>query len=298
MQKLDLSRRLANWAIELGQFDLEFVLRTAIKGQILADFLANFTNMPGVEEAEAEKKWVIYVDGLSTKKNGGAGVLLISPNGEKLSSSLRLEFRTTNNEAEYEAVIAGLGMALELGAESVDIRSNSQVIMGHIRDEFEAKGEKMKMYLSKVQHMQSSFQKFRITKIPREENEKADRLARIASAENWDLEEDRENIQSLTHSSISDQALESTVIEEVSDWRKELIYYLANGVLPTEKKYVVQLKIKAGRFTILNRTLYRRGFTLPLLKCVSLEEGSYILREAHEGIAEAILDRESWHTRQ
>ena len=59
-----------------------------------------------------------------------------------MSSFLRLEFKTTNNEAEYEAVIAGLIMALELGAESMEVRSDSQVIVGHIRGEFEAKGER------------------------------------------------------------------------------------------------------------------------------------------------------------
>jgi ribonuclease HI len=58
--------------------------------------------------------------------------LLITLDGEELSSSLRLEFRTTNNEAEYEAVIAGLGMALKLGAESVEIQNDSHVIVGHI----------------------------------------------------------------------------------------------------------------------------------------------------------------------
>ena len=71
-------------------------------------------------------------NGSSTRKNGGAGVLLITLEGEELSSSLRLEFKTTNNEAEYEAVIAGLGMALELEAESMEIQSDSQVIVGHI----------------------------------------------------------------------------------------------------------------------------------------------------------------------
>ena len=164
-----------------------------------------------------DRKWVIYVNGSSTKKYGGAGVLLITSEGKELSSSLKLEFRTNNNEAEYEAVIAGLGMALKLGAESMKIQSDSQVIVGHIRREFEAKGKKMKMYLSKVQRMQSSFHKFSITKIPREENDKANRLARMASAENTKLEEGREPIQNLTHSSISDQALELAVIEEVSD---------------------------------------------------------------------------------
>ena len=150
MQKLDLSVRLANWAIELGQFDLEFVSRNAIKGKALIDFLAEFTNMPKTEEVEVERKWVIYMDGSSTKKNGRAGVLLITPDGEELGSSLRLEFRITNNEAKYEAIIAGLGMALELGAESVEIQNDSQVIVSHIRGEFEARWERMKMYLSKV----------------------------------------------------------------------------------------------------------------------------------------------------
>jgi hypothetical protein len=118
MQKLDLSGRLANWAIELGQFDLEFVPRNAIKGQVLADFLAELTNLP---EAEKERIWIIYVDGSSTKRNGGAGIMIVTPEEEELNGSLRLEFKTTNNEAEYEAVIAGLGLALELGAESVEV---------------------------------------------------------------------------------------------------------------------------------------------------------------------------------
>jgi ribonuclease HI len=132
--------------------------------------------------------------------------LLITLDGEELSSALRLEFRTTNNEAEYEAIIAGLGMALELGAESVEVQSDSQVIVDHIRGEFEAKREKMKRYLTKVQDMQSSFQKFCIMKILREDNEKVDRLARMASIENTKIKEGREPLRSLTHSSISDQA--------------------------------------------------------------------------------------------
>jgi hypothetical protein len=102
IQKLDLSERLANWAIELGQFDLEFVLRNTIKGQALVDFLADFTNLPEVEEPEMEQKWVIYVDDSSTRKSGGIGIVLVTPEGEELSGAFRLEFRTTNNEAEYE----------------------------------------------------------------------------------------------------------------------------------------------------------------------------------------------------
>jgi ribonuclease HI len=165
MQKLELSGRLANWAVELGEFDLEFVPWNDIKGQALVDFLVEFTNLIETEEAGMERKWVIYVVGSSIKKNGGAKILLITLDGKELSSSLRLKLKTTNNEAEYEAVIVGLRMALELGAKSVEVWRDSQVIVGHIQGEFKPNGEKMKMYLSKVHNMQSSFQKFCIMKI-------------------------------------------------------------------------------------------------------------------------------------
>jgi ribonuclease HI len=287
IQKLDLSGRLANWAIELGQFDLEFISRNAIKGQALADFLVEFTNVPEIEEPDMERKWVIYVDGSSTKKKGGAGIVLFTPDGEELSSSLTLEFKTTNNEVEYEAVVAGLGLALELGADSVEIRSDSQVIVGHINGEFEAKGEKMKKYLAKVKSMQTAFQKFCIKKIPREDNEKADHLARMASTETEESDENNKVNATLRHPSIFEEAsnaLQVSPIEEASDWRQEIFSYLQDGILPSEKKPAMRLKMKEGRFTILNGLLYKRGFTLPLLKCISTEEGNYVLREIHEGI--------------
>jgi ribonuclease HI len=287
MQKLDLSGRLANWAIELGQFDLEFIPRNAVKGQALADFLVEFTNMPEIEEPDMERKWVVYVDGSSTKKKGGAGIVLFTPDGEELSSSLRLEFKTTNNEAEYEAVVAGLELALELGADSVEMRSDSQVIVGHIRGEFEAKGEKMKKYLTKVQSMQTAFQKFCIKKIPREDNEKADHLAKMASTETEESDENEGIIRILRHPSIFEEASDApqiSSIEEASDWRQEIFSYLQDGTLPSGKKSAMQLRMRAGRFTILNGLLYKRGFTLPLLKCISTKEGNYVLREIHEGI--------------
>jgi ribonuclease HI len=181
--------------------------------------------VPEIEEPDMERKWVIYVDGSSTKKKGGAGIVLFTPDGEELSSSLTLEFKTTNNEAEYEAVVAGLGLALELGADSVEIRSDSQVIVGHINGEFEAKGQKTKKYLAKVQSMQTAFQKFCIKKIPREDNEKADHLARMASAETEESDENNKVNATLRHPSIFEEALnvlQVSPIEEASDWRQKI----------------------------------------------------------------------------
>ncbi|XP_059431476.1 uncharacterized protein LOC132164979 [Corylus avellana] len=267
LRKLDLSGRLANWAIELGQFDIEFLPRNSLKGQALADFLAKFTNLPDITSWPSDETWVIYVDGSSTKKHGRAGIVMITPDGEELCSSLKLKFKTTNNKAEYEAVLARLGLALEMGAKFVEIRSDSQVVVGHIRGEFEAKGDKMKLYLSKVQDLQALFKKISIVKIPRPENERADELARIASTASEEIEAETP-IQILPQSSVTETVSVSTA-EAIPNWQLEIVEYLKKSVLPSDKKLATRLK---------------RGFMLPLLKCVSKEEGDYILKEIHEGI--------------
>ena len=102
-------------------------------------------------------------------------------------------------------------------------------------------------------------------------------MARMASTENTKIKEGREPIRSLTYPLISDQASELATIEKVSNWRRELIDYLTNGTLPLERKFVVKLRMKVERYTMVNGTLYKRGFTLPLLRCVSPEEWNYIL---------------------
>ncbi|XP_059446435.1 uncharacterized protein LOC132177982 [Corylus avellana] len=282
LRKLDLSGRLANWAIELGEFDIEFLPRNSLKGQALADFPAEFTNLPDITSWPSNETWVIYVDGSSTKKHGGAEIVMITPDGEELCSSLKLKFKTTNNEAEYKAVLAGLGLALEIGAEFVEIRSDSQVVVGHIRGEFEAKGDKMKLYLSKVQDLQALFKKFSIVKISRPENEKADQLARIASTASKEIESETP-IQILPQSSVTEAVSVSTA-EIIPNWQLEIMEYLERGVLPSDRKLATRLKVRAERFTMINGVLYKRGFTLPLLKCVSKDEGDYILREIHEGV--------------
>jgi Tfp pilus assembly protein PilZ len=83
LQKSDLSGRLVNWAIELGQFDIESHPRTIIKGQSLADFLIELSDTPESEELPKEATWVAYVDGSSANRNSSVGVMLTSSEGEK-----------------------------------------------------------------------------------------------------------------------------------------------------------------------------------------------------------------------
>jgi len=132
LQKLDLSGRLVNWVVELGQFDIEFHPRTAIKVQALADFFLEFCNVPESRDPGRAPTWIVYVDGSSQCQRSGVEVVLLSPQRQRFQYSIKLDFVTTNNEAEYEAVLAGLTIAREVGALDVEIRIDSQVVVGQI----------------------------------------------------------------------------------------------------------------------------------------------------------------------
>jgi hypothetical protein len=119
--------------VEFRQFDIEFHPRTAIKGQVLADFLVEFYNIPEAEELPKESTWIVHVYGSSARSRSGVGIIFRNPEGQEFGFAIKLDFVTTNNEAEYEAVIADLALSREMGATNVEIRSDSQVVVGQVQ---------------------------------------------------------------------------------------------------------------------------------------------------------------------
>ncbi|XP_050259998.1 uncharacterized protein LOC126705091 [Quercus robur] len=136
-------------AIELSEFDIQYHPRTAIKGQIVADFITEFTHDED-KGAEESSHWSIYTDGLSNRQAGGAGIILLSAEGDIIECMVRLDFPATNNESEYEALIAGLDLAKAVGAARVVIYCDSQVITNQINGDYECKGERMERYLDQL----------------------------------------------------------------------------------------------------------------------------------------------------
>ncbi|XP_065637810.1 uncharacterized protein LOC136071000 [Quercus suber] len=256
MSNPEAAGRLALWAIELSEFDIQYRLRTAVKRQVVADFIAEFTN--GEDRgAEESPQWSIHVDGSSNRQASGAGVVLQSPEGDTVECMVHLEFPTTNNEAEYEALIAGLDLVKAAGAEKVIVYCDSQVIVNQISGEYECKGERMKKYLDQARRRMNEL-KVKIIQIPRGENEQADRLAKAASAE----------------------------LNPQNDWTTSLTSFLKNVVLPNDKEAARKLKVQAARFVLIRDVLYKRGFSRPYLRCLGPEEADYVMREVHEGICE------------
>ena len=124
----------------------------------------------------------MHTGGSSNRQAEGAGVVLLSPKGDVVECMIRLDFPTTNNETEYKALIADLDLTRAVGAISIVIYCDSQVITNQINGDYECKGERMKLYLNQVRKRVDDLQA-KIIQIPRRENKRADRLAKATSAE-------------------------------------------------------------------------------------------------------------------
>ena len=173
--------RMALWAIELSEFDIQYRPRTAIKGLVVVDFIVEFILMDG-QGVEMILQWNIYTEGSSNRQAGGAGVVLFSLEKDKIECMIRLEFHSTNNEAEYKALIVGIDLVRAAEAKKMVIHSDSQIVTSQVNDIYECKNERMKRYLDEVKGRIGNLQ-IKFVQIPREENECTDRLAKAASVE-------------------------------------------------------------------------------------------------------------------
>ena len=110
------------------------------------------------------------------------GLVLVSPEKITIEKSLRLDFSVTNNEAEYEALLEGMTMVQRMGGKAVEMFSDSRLVIGQVKGEFEARDERMQWYLSQVRHLQSGFESFDLLHIPRSGNAHANSLATLATS--------------------------------------------------------------------------------------------------------------------
>uniref|UniRef100_A0A2N9ES18 Uncharacterized protein n=1 Tax=Fagus sylvatica TaxID=28930 RepID=A0A2N9ES18_FAGSY len=185
MHKPDAARRLIQWSVELSEFDINYLSWSAIKAQALADFIAEFTNKDDKQAETVENKtprWTIHTDDSSTKNAKGVGIIIRSPEGDVIKRAIRLQYTTTNNEAEYEALLVGLKATKTLGATELNVHSDSQLVVGQVNGDYKAKEGRMLQYLNLVQHQMSKFHEVKLTRIPREQNTVVDQLARSMSS--------------------------------------------------------------------------------------------------------------------
>ena len=144
------------------------------------------------------------MDGSSNKQGSGAGIILTTPERIQLEYAIRFGFQGFNNEAEYEALLVGLQLATSMGAQQIKVYSDSQLIVNQVLQQYKAREENMVAYLTLVWEVTSKLKGLSITQIPREENKRADQLARLASSSESDLQRVRVEYLSELNVSSSD----------------------------------------------------------------------------------------------
>nr|AFU25705.1 gag-pol precursor [Castanea mollissima] len=295
MRKLDYTGRVAKWGTKLGAYDVKYMPRTAIKGQDLVDFVAEFTESDTKQEDAMMTVmtiglgnvplWEVCTDGASNRKGAGIGVVLITPEKLVMEKSLRLGFIATNNEAEYEALLAGAQMVRHLGGEVVELYCDSRLVFGQINGEFEVRDERMKKYLERVKGVLRLFKSFQVRQIPRGQNAHADLLAMLATSLGSKLPQTVMVKDLLTSSLTGISVIEVHSICVGPSQMDSIVTFLQHGVLPEDKVVAEKVRRSAPRYWLSEEhKLYRRSYSRPYLLYVHPEAVEPLLEELHEGI--------------
>ena len=257
-----------------------------VKGQILVDFIIEFTLEKSTKATQLVLDlpiWRLSVDGAANAQGSGAGLILTSLDGIYMEYALRFGFQASNNKAGYEAIIAGLNLAHFMEADQLEVSNDSQLVVKQIKDTYEARGEKMILYLKKVRELLKKFIRVQVKHVLRVKNSRADALAKLATASQEDLGR-LIPIEHLSEPLVSIDNEEVSPVMSEPSWMDPIWDYLVDGTLPSDPKEASKLRARLARFTVHQGTLYKRGFSTPILKCVGKEDANYILREVHEGI--------------
>src|SRR5438876_4175493 len=287
----DAIGRIAKWAIELGSFELTFQPRTAIKSQALADFIAEWTEVQTPAITEKLEYWTMYFDGSLMIEGAGAGIVLISPTGERLKYVLQIHFPASNNTAEYEALLHGLRITISLGIRRLAVRGDSELVVNQVQKEYSCTSAKMSAYCQEVRKLEGAFDGLELTHVLRNDNNEADELAKMGSR--------RAPVptglfvQQLYKPTISEETTEpadklpteTEVLTIDPDWTTPYLSYLLHDELPEDRAEAERIARRSRRYAVIGgKELYRKGTSGILMRCISKEDGRRLLKEIHSGI--------------
>ena len=237
--------------------------RASIKGQVLADLVAEFVESPAENESEEHRmgeksiglvmaqeplQWKVYVDGATNQKRSGMGLVLISLDKLIVEKLLRLGFSATTNEAKYETLLEGMSMVQRMGAKSATMFSDSRLVIGQVKGELEARDERIQGYLTQIRHLQLKFESFNLQHIPRSGNTHADSLATLVTSSAQNLPRIILIEDLCKPSGIKGNMICVPHIRIGPSWMDPIIQYLSKDVLPEDKSEAEKIYRKTPRF--------------------------------------------------
>jgi ribonuclease HI len=252
--------------------------------------------------------WTMFSDGSLMKTGAGAGLLFVSPLGKHLRYVLRLHFPASNNVAEYEALVNGLRIAIELGVRCLDAHGDSQLVIDQVMKNSHCRDPKMEAYCDEVWRLNDKFYGLELNHIARRYNENVDELAKIASGRTTvppdvfsrDLHQpsvktddtpEPEEASALPEAPSVAEGEALRIEEERNgvmpnrNWQTPYLQYLHQGELPLDRAEAWRLARHAKSFILLGdeKELYRRSPSGILQRCISITEGQELLQEIHSG---------------
>jgi ribonuclease HI len=301
----DATGRISLWGITLGPWEITYHRQSAIKSQVLPDFIAEWTEAQMPELPDLSNTWTIYVDGSKHILGAGAGVVLISPQGDKMRYILRMRFANpSNNKAEYEAVLHGMRMAKACGTTRIKIHGNSNIIAQQVMKECDTTCANMIAYRAMYDKLEGNFKGCEVTHIGRESNKEVDDLANIGSKclpippgvffeEIFELSVkikpvtiDRAlatrsganhlgNALAAEKENPSKKTAAVMLVEAV--WMKSYLSYLISGEVPEDTIHHRQIVGCSKSFTIIQGELYKRNTIGVLQRCIEPKDGIALL---------------------
>jgi ribonuclease HI len=252
---------------------------------VLADFIADWT--PGAQGEEAIKDaeaWTIFCDGSWGTFGAGVTAILVAPSKVRTCYAARLDFSCTNNIAEYEALLLGLRKLKAMGMRRAVLKTDSQVISGHVDKSSKPRDPKLEKYLDTVRRLEASFEGFSVKNNPRGESEHADLLVKSA-AQGLPLPSE---VFFKTIKAPSVELMERAVLAispvHSKDWRTKIISFLQGNCLSDDEVYNKRMEARTRPYVIIEGELYKHGICSPLLKCLSRTEGQELMKEIHVGL--------------
>lgn len=243
LQKPDLSGRLVAWSVELSEYD-KCVCRGTGFGR--------FCGSPESGE-KVNTHWTLFVNGSSSGKGSRAGVTFEGLGDLTLEKSLRFEFQAINNQAEYDALITGLKLAIEVRIESLHIRTNSKLVANQVHGVYQVKKPQLAKYLEHVCYLMSRLQEVTVEYVPRVQNQRADVLAKLASTQKPG------NNRSVIQETLMYPSIEGELVGCVNrgdTWMGPILDILA-GTHEEVVHHTKEQRWEASHYTLLDGALFR-----------------------------------------
>ncbi|XP_012482873.1 uncharacterized protein LOC105797446 [Gossypium raimondii] len=305
MESTALNGRVARWQILLSEFDIVYVNQKAVKGSVIAKFLASraledyeplnfdFPNEDLMYVATIERDfqeggpWKFSFDGASNAIGNRIGAVLVSPSGDYYPFTSKLDFDCTNNMAEYEACVMGIRAAIERKIKVLEVYGDSALVIYQLKGEWETRDPKLVRYRKLVLELIEEFDSVTFSYLPRDENQMADALATLASMFKVNKLEDVKPIQiSIYEAPAHCCNIDNEEENDDHPWYHNILRYVKSREYPdhakeNDKKTLRRLALD---YVLDVEILYKKGIDQVLLRCVDAVEAKKILEEVHEGI--------------